>query len=131
MDDKSIKNRQYLFMANSIHPRFELLDTAMDALLHAARETGLHVAKLARDRPQKAYRTLKPGSETPLWNELRRRTASHVSKRGEKTLLARFLGVSRQRLHLMIKANSACPDAERTLLLLAWVVSREQGRDLK
>lgn len=107
-----------------------MLDTAMEALIHAARETGLHVAKFARDRPQKAYKTLKPGSETPLWNELRRRIASQLSKRGEKILLARFLGVSRQRLHLLIKAQSACPDAERTLLLLAWVVAREQGRDL-
>ena len=117
-------------MANSIHPKLELLDTAMTALIHVARETGLHVAKFARDRPKKAYRTLKPGSETPLWNELRRRVASQLNKHGEKVILARFLGVSRQRLHLMIKSHSACPDAERTLLLLAWVVAREQGRDL-
>lgn len=117
-------------MTNSIHPRFKLLDTAMDALLQASRETGLQIAKFARDRPQKAYRTLKPGPDTPLWNELRRRVASLLAKRGEQILLARFLGVSRQRLHVMIKAHTACPDAERTLLLLAWVIARENGRDL-
>jgi hypothetical protein len=30
----------------------------------------------------------------------------------------------------MIKTGAACPDAERTLLLLAWVIAREQARDL-
>jgi hypothetical protein len=117
-------------MANSIHPRLKLLDPAMDALMQAARETGLQVAKFARDRSLKAYRTLQPGTDTPLWNELRRRVASQLGKRGEKVLLARFLGISRQRLHLMIKTGAACPDAERTLLLLAWVIAREQARDL-
>lgn len=102
----------------------------MDALIIAARETGFQVAKLARERPKQAYKTLQPGHDTPLWNELRRRIANHLGKRGEQILLARFLGVSRQRLHLMIKANSACPDAERTLLLLTWVVAREQGKTL-
>ena len=117
-------------MANSIHPRLKLLDLAIDTMIQAARETGLHAAKLAPDHPQKAYRTLQPGPDTPLWNELRQRVASQLVKRGEKIVLARLLGVSRQRLHLMIKAHAAAPDAERTLLLLAWVIAREQGRDL-
>jgi len=30
----------------------------------------------------------------------------------------------------MIKANSAMPDAERVLLLLAWIIARDQGKDL-
>ena len=117
-------------MTNSIHPKFQLLDLAMDALMQAARETGLQVTKLAHDRPKKAYRTIQPGPDTPLWNELRRRVVSQLRKRGEKIVLARFLGVSRQRLHLMLKANGACPDAERTLLMLVWVIAREQGKNL-
>jgi len=117
-------------MAFSIHPRLKLLDLAVDSLIHAARETGLQAAKLGPERQRKSYRTLKPGSDTPLWNELRQRVAKQLIKRGEKINLARFLGVSRQRLHLIISARAASPDAERTLLLLAWVIAREQGRDL-
>lgn len=117
-------------MANSIHPRLRLLDLAIDSLIHAARETGNQVAKLARERPRKAYRTLHTGSDTPLWNELRQRISSQLGKRGEKVLLARYLGVSRQRLHLLIKAGAASPDAERTLMLLAWVIARENGKSL-
>ena len=117
-------------MAISIHPRLKLLDLAVDSLIHAARETGLQAAKLAREHQRKSYRTIRPGSDTPLWNELRQRVAGQLVKRGEQVNLARFLGVSRQRLHLIIKAKAAAPDAERTLLLLAWIVAREQGRDL-
>jgi len=117
-------------MANSLHPKLRLLDQAMDSLLLAARETGLQTVKLTRDRSRKAYRTLRPGPDTPLWNELRQRVANQLGKRGEQIRLARLLGVSRQRLHRMIKARASSPDAERTLLLLAWVIAREQGQDL-
>jgi hypothetical protein len=118
-------------MTTSIHPRLRLLDLAIDSLIDAARETGLQTAKLVRDHQKKSFRTLQPGQDTPLWNELRRRVASQLVKRGEQSILARFLGIPRQRVHLMIKAGAASPDAERTLLLLAWVIAREQGRDLR
>jgi hypothetical protein len=130
IDDKPTKNRHFQFMANSIHPRLRLLELAIDSLIDAARETGLQTAKLVRDRHKKSFRTLKPGPDTPLWNELRRRVAGQVVKRGEQSILARFLGIPRQRVHLIIKAGSASPDAERTLLLLAWVIAREQGHGL-
>jgi hypothetical protein len=119
-------------MANSIHPRLKLPDLAIDSLIHTASETGIHAAKLARDcHRRKSFRTLQPGPDTPLWNELRQRAANQLVKRGEQSILARFLGIPRQRVHLMIKAGAASPDAERTLLLLAWVIAREQGRDLR
>lgn len=102
----------------------------MESLIGAARETLLQTTKLAQRRPSKAGSSLKPGIDTPLWNELRRRLASQLGKRGEGARLARFLGISRQRLHLLVKAHSALPDAERTLLILAWVIAREQGKDL-
>ncbi|MFT3866922.1 MAG: hypothetical protein QM715_00360 [Nibricoccus sp.] len=117
-------------MSNSIHPRLEMLDSVMEALVNAARETLLQTAKLAHRRSGKAGEGLKPGVDTPLWNELRRRVTSQLVKRGEKVRLARFLGVPRQRLHLILKAQSAMPDAERSLLMLAWVIAREQGKDL-
>lgn len=118
-------------MSTSIHPKLALLEAAVEALLFTARETGLRLARLAPDRPHKSYRALQPGPDTPLWNELRTRVARQLVKRGEKVLLARFLGVSRQRLHVMITTNTAAPDAERTLLLLAWVIAKENGRELQ
>jgi len=67
---------------------------------------------------------LAPGPHTPLWNELVRAVRGELTRRGDKAALARFLGVSRQRLHLLIVAESACADAERTLLLLSWLAAR-------
>ncbi len=63
-------------------------------------------------------RTLRPGVNTPLWNELVKQTLPLLGKRGSKARLARFLGLPRQRLHDCLKAKPATPDAERTLLLL-------------
>jgi len=45
----------------------------------------------------------------------------------KKAQLARLLGLPRQRLHLLLVAKTACPDAERTLLLLRWLLARQRG----
>jgi hypothetical protein len=74
--------------------------------------------------------TLRPGSATPLWNELIRQARPYLRRRGEKVKLARILGLPRQRIHDCLKAQTACLDAERTLLLLCWVARRRQGREL-
>ena len=42
----------------------------------------------------------------------------------------RLSGLSRQRVHQLLQEGSACPDAERTLLLLIWLQARLSGRDL-
>jgi hypothetical protein len=73
---------------------------------------------------------LQPGPDTPRWNALADAATKLLRRRGDKTKLARILGISRQRLHLLLKARTACPDAERTLLLLEWVHVRERGFDL-
>ena len=70
-----------------------------------------------------------PGPDTPLWNELVTATQKLLKRRGEKAKLARYLGVPRQRIHLLLVAKTACPDAERALQLLAWVNARRAGRD--
>ena len=83
------------------------------------------------DQPRRRVgRTLRPGAETPLWNELVRQTLPDLRKRGEKVKLARMLGVPRQRVHEFVRARNACADAERALLLLCWVARRKQGREL-
>lgn len=74
--------------------------------------------------------TLRPGDATPLWNELVKQALPLLRKRGSKAQLARLLRLPRQRLQDCLKAQSACLDAERTLLLMCWVASRQQGREL-
>lgn len=73
--------------------------------------------------------TLKPGPDTPVWNELVRQAAPYLRKRGDKIRLARLLGMTRQRLHQLLVAKTACADAERALLLLAWVQAKRAGRE--
>lgn len=81
------------------------------------------------DRRQGRFTTLRPGPDTPIWNQLVKHAAPFLRKRGDKVKLARLLGVSRQRLHQMLVERSACADAERTLLLVAWVHARRSGQE--
>jgi len=68
--------------------------------------------------------------DTPLWNELVRRVAPHLARRGSKAQLARQLGLPRQRLQDCLKSKHAMLDGERTLLLLTWLTAKERGREL-
>jgi hypothetical protein len=91
-------------------------------------------ARVARQKYRAATRlrrgsTLRPGPDTPLWNELATTAQKLLKRRGEKAKLARYLGMPRQRIHLLLVAKTACPDAERALQLLAWVNARRAGRD--
>jgi hypothetical protein len=72
---------------------------------------------------------LQPGPDTPAWNELARQVAAHLRKRGDKVKLARLLNLPRQRIHQLFVARTACADAERTLLLLAWLQAKREGRE--
>jgi hypothetical protein len=67
------------------------------------------------------------GPQTPLWNELAATLHRLLRRRGDKVRLARYLGISRQRLHLLLVARTAYPDAERTLQLLVWLQARRRG----
>ena len=105
-------------------PLVELLIFAAEASAKAARAT-------YQDRTRKRIgATLRPGAATPLWNELVTAAREQLARYGDKARLARILGVPRQRVHQYLRDASACPDAERTLLLLAWVHARRNGRDL-
>lgn len=111
------------------HPRLQMLDPLADALA-AVVEAAARSAKqsVRRTRPHKDYATLRPGADTPLWNELARVCAQQLTRRGDKARLARVLGVSRQRVHMLLVAKSACPDAERALQLLAWLNAGRRKR---
>ncbi len=107
------------------------IDLPTDALVALARESIRAARRLAKaPRRQRRGQTLRPGPDTPLWNELARAVECHLKRRGEKVRLARILGITRQRLHLLIVAKTAYPDAERALLLLVWLQARRRGRDL-
>jgi hypothetical protein len=101
-------------------------------LSHALMEAAVKSAAKGAQRMTRPKRgvTLKPGVDTPLWNELANAVKAQLGRRGEKAKLARILGVPRQRVHDLFNKRSALPDAERTLLLLAWLQARNQGREL-
>jgi len=97
------------------------------------------VAELAARRAMREVRhrfrkrqgsTLRPGPDTPLWNELVKQALPLLRKRGSKAQLARLLKLPRQRLQDCLKVKTAHLDAERTLLLMCWIAARQQGREL-
>ena len=104
--------------------------TLILALLEAADRAVRRSVGKYRRRPPKRGLTLQVGIDTPLWNELVRQVMPLLRRRGSKMHLARILGLPRQRLQVCLKAKSACLDAERTLLLLAWLARQHQGKTL-
>lgn len=113
-----------------VHPRMRPFLAIIDWLVAAGAESARRTAGKLRRRPPKRGLTLQPGPDTPLWNELVKQVAPLLRRRGSKVHLARILGIPRQRLQVCLKARTGCLDAERTLLLLAWLAARQQGREL-
>ena len=63
-------------------------------------------------------------SESSLWKQLRGRLAAATSRPGEKSRLAKTLGVTRQAVSEWTRGMNA-PSAETTLRLLQWVTAEE------
>lgn len=99
----------------------DLIAVAATAAIRRMRERPVR-----RDVVRRSF-TLRPGPETPLWNQLVRQVRPHLRRRGSKAQLARLLALPRQRLHESLKAGSACLDAERTLLLIGWFGFFQRG----
>lgn len=112
----------------SLAPFADGLATAAQGAVRAAARAAN--GKLDATRREKRGAVIRPGPDTPLWNELAGAVRRALRRRGEKAKLARILGVPRQRLHVLLVARTACPDAERTLRLLVWLQARRQGQDL-
>jgi hypothetical protein len=111
--------------------RMQQLLPLVELLILAAEESAKAARAAYKERKRRRRgATLRPGAETPLWNELVAAAREQLSGHGAKARLARILGVPRQRVYQYFKDSSAWPDAERTLLLLAWVQARRNGRDL-
>ncbi len=113
------------------HPRLEAVlavsGVLVDAAAFAARSA--HRQMLRATRPRRGQ-TLRPGLDTPLWNELVIALRSKLTRYGDKARLARFLGLPRQRLDDFLRGRRSLPDAERTLLLLHWLAAKQSGKDL-
>lgn len=108
----------------ALQPLLALADELLNASETTARRTAQtyhHVTRKSRGG------TLRPGPDTPLWNELAAETRRLIRKRGEKANLGRFLGLPRQRVHEFLMEKSAGPDTERTLRLLIWVSAKRHG----
>ncbi len=111
-------------------PRIPHIDPLLTGLVKAAEITARTVHRRYRDATRKSRGSvLRPGADTPLWNELVRACAATLKRRGEKVRLARILGISRQRLHVLLVSRTACADAERTLQLMAWLQARRSGQE--
>lgn len=116
---------------NNLHlpARLAPLLAFADVLDIAARESAKALTKVYRDATRTSRGgTLRPGADTPLWNELAKLAASHLERYGDKANLARILGVPRQRVHEYLVSKTACPDTERALMLLAWVLTAEKRK---
>ncbi len=117
-----------------VHPTMEpLVATFWDIIEVAAEAARNHRRAKAKRAPRpKAPQglTRRPGEDSPLWNELRRRLIIHTRDYGAKAILARHLGLPRQRVGDFLASGSSMPDAERTLWLLAWVEAKEAGKKL-
>jgi len=108
-----------------LHPRLREIEMVMEFLLEAASMAAVAARKQYRHRHRKrGGQVLKPGPDTPLWNVLAATCESRLVRYGDKARLGRMLGVSRQQIHRLIVAKTACPDGERTLNLLVWLGSQ-------
>ena len=111
--------------------QLELPATLAVLLMEAAvKSIRASIQQARRTRRPKRGETLKPGTDTPLWNELLAAVRSELTRRGEKARLARLLGLPRQRINDFLKRRSYLPDAERALLLLVWLQLRREGREM-
>jgi hypothetical protein len=112
-------------MSEYLHPQIAAWMKFIDELAEVSRAIARERQKV---RPSRAFKhrgaTLQPGQETPLWNALVKEVAVRLRRRGDKAKLGRELGLSRQRIHQLLVERSACPDAERILLLLTWLQTK-------
>lgn len=116
--------------ANSSLGRLDLPIGLILLLLESADAAVRRSVGRYKRRPPRRGLALQVGADTPLWNELVRQVVPLLRQRGSKVHLARILGLPRQRLQVCLKAKSASLDAERTLLLLAWLATQHRGREL-
>lgn len=103
------------------HPSPPWFDLAGQIAGSIADELARRRQRQLRRPPIPRGKTLRPGADTPCWNQLVARVAPLLRKRGAKALLARELGLHRARMTDFFVNRSAMPDAERLLRLFEWL----------
>ena len=111
----------------AINARLGPVVLVADALSEIAAASVRQLARRHGAKRKRGGETLRPGADTPLWNALVAEARPWLARRGEQALLARLLGVPRQRVHDFVVGRGRMPDAERTLLLLEWLAARRKG----
>ncbi|MBI3886216.1 MAG: hypothetical protein HY302_10865 [Opitutae bacterium] len=106
----------------------ELGNLIIAAAVEMAKQTNKAFRVEPRRRSQRTGRTLRPGKDTPLWNELRAQLQPYLTQYGQQVNLGRVLGLPRQRINSFVTGGGQMPDAERTLQLLAWLMAVRQGK---
>lgn len=101
----------------------KLTRALVETLVEAARVAAIKSAHLVRPAPRRRSRgqTLRPGTETPLWNALAAEITPLLKQHGARALLARELGIHGSRGTEFFVRRAAMPDAERTLELITWL----------
>lgn len=116
-------------MSYPVHPKIKAFLGLCDFFAEAA-VVGARQARAALHRPQTgAFRTRRPGADTPVWNVFARELQAALKPYGAKVRLARYLGVPKQRVTDFLKGRRRLPDAELTLRLVHWLAETREGRD--
>lgn len=100
---------------------------AIEAMAEEMIEQATKAFRVEKNHSRPGGKTLRPGRNTPLWNELRRQIRPYLRKYGYQANLGRLLGLPRQRINAFVTGGGEMPDAERTLQLLAWLVAVRKG----
>ena len=108
-------------MSDFIPPQLKPAAAIADGMVLLAQRLARVAARQASGARLKRGATLRPGTETPMWNTLVLAVRPHLRKWGRKSNLGRELGVPPQRIHEYFVARTAIPDAERTLLIMRWL----------
>ncbi len=104
---------------------------AVSLMEAAAKSIRASLQDSRRARRPRRGETLKPGADTPLWNELAAAVSAELATGyGRKARLGRVLGLPRQRVNDFLRTRRYLPDAERALWLLVWLQLRRKGGDL-
>jgi hypothetical protein len=113
----------------NIHPRLELPIALTEAIASTSASMVADGFKTVRKtRRKRAGETLRPGADTPLWNAIVAQVRPLLKAHGEQARLARVIGVPRQTVHAWFVSGVRLPDAERTLLILAWLAAKREGQ---
>jgi hypothetical protein len=113
-----------------MHPRLRPWSDLCGVLVEIAEAAGGSLARAtARPSRNDRNRVRRPGPTTPLWNACADLIHAELRTKNAKVLLARYLGIPKQRLTDFVVTRTRLPDAELALQLLTWVAEKRAGRD--